>query len=1078
MPSGPNCKTCHHKIGIHQFGLICSLCLEPHHHSHYDVNKPKSGYKKKNVVPSWVCPACQNDKNDDTLLTLANFIPNDDNDNEDGASFSSGDCERLPIPSFKKGQKFGHLNINSIIGKIDELRIFLMQHSFLFCGITETKLNKIDSTTEFNIEGYRLFRFDRETRDTRGGGSCFYIKDDITFLPLQYDVLFPHETEINIVQLFPPFSRPIIVILVYNPPHVQKQQFIEAFESLLHLVIRDNVEYIVLGDLNICLIADSLHKTRLCNVTKSLGATQLIVDPTRVTLSSRTLLDHVYVSFPNKIVESGVFSLTTSDHRFIYCIKNSKFMKSPSEIVQFRSYKNFNVSEIGESLEKADWSSLFNNFDVNSQLDIFESTLISIIDKSCPLLKKRVRGNAAKWMDSECLFLIRKRDNLKNFYDKSPSPELKNEYNKFRNYTKNRISLKKRQYFKNQFKKLESKTIWKAYDQLTGKNIKQSNNVCHLKVNNVSVSDPTKISELFSETFILPDETPVIDKDNLFKSLKSDALSNVDNINITPDNVLECIKKLKLKSSCQDKIPIRMLKPLLPYLVIPLSIFFTTIFNTCTYPNKFKQAVVLPLYKNKGSQLDPNNFRPIASLHSLGKLFEYVLKNKYMPSIEKMNILDNNQHGFRSGRSCTTAWTVFSQYVFSELDKTNHFVVVVFVDMRKGFDSLCNFRLIKMLRDIFKINAKLVLLFANYLNDRYYLIKLGKFISTPFVVNRGIGQGFVNGPNLFILYVNNISECLKNCFYTLLADDLSICISGTDIHKVMNEMNEKLHDLNYWMVDKKLSMNYEKTKYMIIRKKQCKIDLDNLPLLSVQNQNIERVTTYKYLGVVADEFFSFSEHSKAVKQKVCVNVGMLHRLKRNLTPPMLSVLINAYIHSITDYCLTIWGPSRISMFSEIQSKVNQLLVIYSYPKLTKYYSKSYWKVHSDCNTINQAKVECRKLHSSVNIEGLLEKFNLLSLSERLDYFSLWNMFKIKKYGTNVPQIREMFEVKEKVYHTRSYQKPDVIDHNTNFFTKSVCYYSIKLWGSLSTTFLKTLLDSNVALNVRCQLTENIMKKRI
>ncbi len=193
---------------------------------------------------------------------------------------------------------------------------------------------------------------------------------------------------------------------------------------------------------------------------------------------------------------------------------------------------------------------------------------------------------------------------------------------------------------------------------------------------------------------------------------------------------------------------------------------------------------------------------------------------------------------------------------------------------------------------------------------------------------------------------------------------------------------------------------------------------------------------------------------------------------------MLTVLINAYVNSVTDYCLTIWGPSRISMFSEIQSKVNQLLAIYSYPKLTKFYSKSYWKVHSDCNTINQAKLECRKLHSSVNIEGLLEKFNLLSLRERLDYFCLWNMFKIKKYGTNVPQIREMFATKEKVYHTRSYQKPDVIDHNTNFFTKSVCYYSIKLWGSLNVTFIKTLLDSNVSLNVRCQLTENLMQKRI
>lgn len=52
-------------------------------------------------------------------------------------------------------------------------------------------------------------------------------------------------------------------------------------------------------------------------------------------------------------------------------------------------------------------------------------------------------------------------------------------------------------------------------------------------------------------------------------------------------------------------------------------------------------------YKGKGALIDPNNYRPISSLHSISKLFEYVMKYKIMADIEKGEILDNNQHGFR-----------------------------------------------------------------------------------------------------------------------------------------------------------------------------------------------------------------------------------------------------------------------------------------------------------------------------------------------------------------------------------------------------------------------------------------------
>lgn len=208
------------------------------------------------------------------------------------------------------------------------------------------------------------------------------------YLLLHYDVGFPHETEVNIIQIFPLYCAPIIVILVYNPPHVNKRQFIDSLESLLHLVIRDKLDYVILGNLNIDVMTDSHAKNRLCNLTDSLGATQLIVDPTRVTFTSQTLLDHIYISFPTKVVQSSVFCVTTSDHRFTYFVKRSKHTKGPSKIIQYRSLKNFDALEIGDNLEKMDWSSLSNNLDVNFQLEFLEKTLLDFVEDSCLLKRK------------------------------------------------------------------------------------------------------------------------------------------------------------------------------------------------------------------------------------------------------------------------------------------------------------------------------------------------------------------------------------------------------------------------------------------------------------------------------------------------------------------------------------------------------------------------------------------------------------------------------------------------------------------------------------------------------------------
>jgi len=68
------------------------------------------------------------------------------------------------------------------------------------------------------------------------------------------------------------------------------------------------------------------------------------------------------------------------------------------------------------------------------------------------------------------------------------------------------------------------------------------------------------------------------------------------------------------------------------------------------------------------------------------------------------------------------------------------------------------------------------------------------------------------------------------------------------------------------------------------------------------------VLTFKYLLLIRiiDENFDLKPHFEHVRKKVCVNVGMIFKMRRLITPHVLKLLINAYVSSVTDYCLVVW----------------------------------------------------------------------------------------------------------------------------------------------------------------------------
>lgn len=1093
-----NCSSCHEKFKPRQFRISCGICLNSHHRICLPSKIPQKDWTlfKKN----WKCISCSShtssipqhvlqnlpffiDPRVEEESTTINF-PDDANIGEKSSSFYNIDIDvqlvldivlsnidKAEIPEFYNGLRIGHLNCNSLAGKIDEIRSFLPKTNFSICCFTETKLDSNVPDSFISISDYNMIRSDRLSRG--GGGSIIYLHSAIKYLPLSYEVNFPKEVEVNCVQIFPKFRKPLIIVLIYRPPlDSLKSQFIRSLECLLFQIEKDKVDYMLLGDWNMDLMKYDNHTVSLNSVTRSFALKQLIDVPTRVTSSSSTLIDHIYTNCPQKFIQSGAFDLTTSDHRFTFTILATKKVKVPPRIVTYRPKKNVDWENVGTRINNLDWSELDSKYSVDVNLNYFHTSILNILDEECPSKKKRIKGDSAAWMNDDILNLIDKRVGLKATCAKDPSPENFKIYRKFKNYVSNQVQKAKRNFFITNFDNTcDSNHIWRTYDKLTGKNVKFSLDIPVLVEGDNIITDNVEKVNLLSNSFIINDNSSLEERENLLQNLKimsndetvpaSQAVID-DELVYMQSSISKCLHKMKWKNSPNDVIPVLALKNLAPHILLPLSLLFIQFFNACEFPSYFKKAIVIPLYKGKGKISDPENYRPISMLPNLSKLFEYCVNNKLMNHVESNNLLEDNQHGFRSGRSCATVLTLFTSKVFQELDKPNNNIIVVFFDLKKAFNSILHVPLINELLLTFKLNVKLVTLIMNFLTNRQISVKLGYFVSDPYAENRGIGQGTVNGPALFICFFDKVKNVLYDCWHSLFADDLSLYISDTDANYGIKRMQVILERLDAWCTSVGLCMSYEKTKLMVIRKK-C----NNSPILSNITCNghvIERVSTFKYLDVHIDENFTFKVHAEKVLSKVSKHAGVICKMRRMLTPHMLTLLVNVYINSVTDYCLTVWGPSRINDFAQIKKVTNNLLAMFYFPTIVKYKKKRFW-CNLSSNELLKAKKECVQAHKNIDYYRLLEKCNLLTISERLQFYSLWNLFKTRKFGSKVIQFNDLFAsiFKERASNSRNPNTCIVLSHKSKLFEYSTLYYSSSLWNSLP----RDLMSEKVIVEIPC-----------
>ena len=185
----------------------------------------------------------------------------------------------------------------------------------------------------------------------------------------------------------------------------------------------------------------------------------------------------------------------------------------------------------------------------------------------------------------------------------------------------------------------------------------------------------------------------------------------------------------------------------------------------------YKETHISPLYK-KGNRAHAVNYRPVALTSHIIKIYERILRSTMVKYLDENEILCDNQHGFRSGRSCLTQllshFDVIMRGLLSGSDTD-----AIYLDFAKAFDKVDHRLLIDKLQK-YGFNGRIIKWLESFLSNRHQHVVLNGVSSFAALVISGVPQGTVLGPLLFILFINDMKLCVTGSIIRFFADDTRI----------------------------------------------------------------------------------------------------------------------------------------------------------------------------------------------------------------------------------------------------------------------------------------------------------------
>ena len=390
------------------------------------------------------------------------------------------------------------------------------------------------------------------------------------------------------------------------------------------------------------------------------------------------------------------------------------------------------------------------------------------------------------------------------------------------------------------------------------------------------------IAEGFNNYFsnIGPSPASKIDTSNFnFETFVENAKSEFDAFQpVTVRNVYHLLHGLSSnKATGVDKISCKIIKLAAPAISDSLTYIFNQAITSSFFPDECKTARVIPLYKN-GQRNVPGNYRPISVLPAISKIMERILYDQLYNYLTKFGFLSDCQFGFRKFHSTATALLDCTNDWYMNLDR-KMFNLVVLIDLKKAFDTVDHQILLRKL-ELYGVKGQALSFLKSNLSNRSQKCQIQGSVSSEKLIKCGVSQGSILGPLFFLLYINDLPQCLYKAKPRLFADDTNLIAFGDSITDLEAAVNSDLENLRKWLIANKLSLNVAKTEFMIIGSKQLIKSISNLQLnVKIENETVKQVYESKTLGVTIDQHLSWKSNTENICKKITSGISALRRLK-------------------------------------------------------------------------------------------------------------------------------------------------------------------------------------------------------
>ena len=787
---------------------------------------------------------------------------------------------------------------HGLSSKISFVRDYIHQHRPMIMMISECELSRDDEINSgyFHVKGYTMITSNTRVKKKDAklkSRLCALIRDDIHYsrkeaLEGQEEIIVIDTDCWRIVGVYCPFKL--------QEGETTTTNFDRLIDTLKNATICQGKGVYCGGDFNVDWLKDSAQKNALQQWAFNSDLHQTIDSITRYRSvktddgyrAESSLLDHVYV--PSTLLDKVSTCHTTthlSDHELItlYPYASPKIRPhSKNAKVIIRDWRKYDKSKLCEYIS----SSSPPNYQAVTQ------ALTVAFEKLVPLRVARFKPEHGEFANAKIAKLRKKRDRLLKEYKKTNFEQYLHASRIVTYKMKKAIKYERVRVVQKKLETPNPKAFWSTINNMLGK--RSFDNEWSINNNGTSITQSQEIAELFVDYF----QQKVI---NLAGTLpgRPQVHSTGPPLQFTLKELEETLARIKSKHCYgPNGIPLRIVKDYCTILPKQALDLLNNLAKNGLDTSQ-KNARILPLHK-KGKKDEITNYRPIANLCSIAKVFEKLLLNRLVT--ETTGLEGSYQHGFRRAHSTTTALLQLQNSIAKHLNSGEQ-CLVYSVDLSAAFDVLRPDIFMDMYRD--KLSHGLAKSLADFMDERSITCEIKGIRSTPKNLPIGCVQGSILGPRIFTLYMGTLSTVLGCSDVVGYADDTYVTIGGSTIEALLNRT--KSVSLTHVSYLRSLGMvvNTSKTEAVIFGKND-----NSNTTVCFAGTDIKTGTTMKALGVTLQSDLKWDGHLASVIPKSQSKLSLLRKIRPLLTMEQFLTISTSQVFSTAYYATPVWLNCTLS----------------------------------------------------------------------------------------------------------------------------------------------------------------------